>query len=97
MRNKNAKSNEAYVIIPCSSDDQLTFPKNLCFDSGEQFPADSRNFCEDAGIVIYSVHTEMKALLAEIFSYIGKKVFIPILKGMKLRNIYQVSCTLYQQ
>ena len=74
MRNKNAESNKACFIKLCSIGDQLTFPKKLWIDSGKEFLADFRNFCEDADIVVYSIHTEMKALLAERYIRTLKKI-----------------------
>ena len=61
MRNKNAETAKACFISLCS----LTFPKKLWIDSGKEFLADFKNFCQDAGIRVYQIHTEKKALYAE--------------------------------
>ena len=65
MRNKNAESAKACFISLCSQKNDLTFPKKLWIDSGKEFLADFKNFCEDAGITVYHIHTEKKALYAE--------------------------------
>ena len=62
MRNKNAESAKACFISLCSQKNDLTFPKKLWIDSGKEFLADLKNFCEDAGITVYHIHTEKKAL-----------------------------------
>ena len=57
MRNKSAEASKACFIKLCSDKSSLVFPKKLWIDQGKEFLADFRNFCEDAGIKVYSIHS----------------------------------------
>ena len=87
MRNKSAEATKACFINLCSQKDQeLTFPKNLWIDKGKEFMADFRNFCDDVGINVYSIHSEQKALFAERYIQSFKNIIYRYLEERKTKK-----------
>ena len=83
MRNKSAETAKACFINLCSEKNDLMFPRKLWIDSGKEFLADFKNFCEDAGIRVYSTHTEKKALFAERYIQSFKNILYRFLEERK--------------
>ena len=90
MRTKSAESAKACFIKLCSKNSSLVFPKKLWIDSGKEFLADFKDFCEDAGISLYSIHSEKKALLAERYIRTLKNILYRYMEEMKIEKYLPV-------
>ena len=90
MRTKSAESAKACFIKLCSENSSLVFPKKLWIDNGKEFLADFKNFCEDAGITVYSIHSEKKALLAERYVRTLKSILYRYMEEKKTEKYLPV-------
>ena len=68
----------------------IIFPRKLWIDS-KIFLAYFENFLKDAGIRVYSTHTEKKALFAVRYIQSFQKNFVPFLGGTQNHSLQKTS------
>ena len=93
MKTKSAESSKAGFIKLCSQNSSLVFPKKLWIDNGKELLVDFENFCEDAGITVYSIHSEKKALFGRTLHQNIEKHFVSLYGWEENRKVFTSSST----